>query len=64
MLLEESKTHKIITVAKCKENLAESGWKFSHRSIINTYVFTSDNHRWREVAFTLTELRHAALYGF
>jgi hypothetical protein len=58
------KPNKIITVAKCKENLAESGWKFSHRSIIRTYVFTSDNHRWREVAFTLTELRHAALYGF
>jgi hypothetical protein len=37
---------------------------FSHRSIIRTYVFTSENHNWREVAFTLAELRHAAKYGF
>jgi hypothetical protein len=58
------KPNKIITVAECKENLAKSGWVFSHRSIIRTYVFTSENHNWREVAFTLTELRHAAKYGF
>ena len=58
------KPNKIITVAECKENLAKYGWMFSHRSIIRTYVFTSENRNWREVAFTLTELRHAAKYGF
>jgi hypothetical protein len=58
------KPNKIISLAECKENLAKYGWMFSHRSIIRTYVFTSENHNWREVAFTLAELRHAAKYGF
>jgi ribose 1,5-bisphosphokinase PhnN len=54
----------LITLAECKARLAESGWAFSHRSIIRTYVFTSENHHWKEVAFTLAELRHAARHGF
>lgn len=55
---------KLLTVAECKRILAESGWTFSHRSIIRTYVFTSKNHHWSEVSFTMSELRHAAKYGF
>jgi len=54
----------IVTLAECKRILAEMGWTFSHRSIIRTYVFTSNRPSWQVVTFTLTELRHAAKYGF
>jgi hypothetical protein len=54
----------LISLAECKKKLAESGWIFSHRSIIRTYVFTNEIHSWKTTAFTLRELRHAARYGF
>jgi len=54
-------------VKDCIAYVESCGWKFSHKSIIGTYVFYNEqlagqfNH---ELAFTLRELRDAKRYGF
>lgn len=60
----------IPTVKECIQYIESCGWKFSHRSIVGTYVFRHEDGEvkncksYSEVAFTLHELRHAFKYGW
>ena len=52
---------------ECIAYIESSGWTFSHRSVIRTYVFTKKSdraHHAGEVAFTLRELRDAFRDGW
>jgi hypothetical protein len=52
----------------CIAYIESCGWKFNHRSVIRTYVFyqtkPGDNRDPQQVAFTLTEIRHAYTNGW
>jgi hypothetical protein len=55
--------HQIPHLKYCKEYIERCGYKYSHKSIIGSYVFYSIKTQ-RQVAFTLLEIRNAVKYGW
>jgi hypothetical protein len=51
----------------CKAYIEGCGWQYSHKSILNQYVFIRPKQNTRPtryVAFTLTQIRDAYLNGW
>ncbi len=59
--------NKIPHIQDCIEYVESCGFKYSHRCILNTYVFYRIDDRVsypREISFSLHEIREAYKYGF